>query len=549
MNKPLHTDDASSQGTVRVLARLPYVGGEQESVPEHSTYPFRATPVSFFSDPIRRGLALGVAVVLLLGVIWFIAGRGKKSEIASNAQNKPWETAVPRPDAPEAPAWSPPSVSLPSESVQSTQAQPFGAAGDSHLVTRSPLGFELPPGNGWGSPQENSLNTSSTQPSLTAGQPILAWENPQATQASPALPPVQTQMTPQYDVAPVNASGNSPTPWANAAGFAANSPGSTPMNPTPQGYASVAPAGPTAPSSAGPAQIVRNPYFNSQPVAQSANASPTQPAADFTASNNSWGQPVSATLPASWPTPVELQPPSAAVGPSAVIASRPNAPDFAQPATSPRVQNSISAAGYPQASQWNMPSTTAGSSVYSHASSVSSAAPQNTWGNSTSQLSSPGSPIPSIGGNPSNYGPYSNAVPGSQPAYQGSVGLQTPQQSPAYNGPSAGLWGDSRAMGPGQTVQPGQNQQAPVYPSTDSYRYYGPTSQPGTQQPHDNQVVPATYANPSWGNYLNGSGPSPMGPTAPTGRPQQQQAGTSADQLYPTTGQTGYNLYPTSVLR
>ncbi|GIX02532.1 MAG: hypothetical protein KatS3mg112_1469 [Thermogutta sp.] len=115
MNKPLHTDDAPSQGTVRVLARLPYVGGERETGPEQTAYPFRATPTSFFSDPIRRGLALGLAAVLLLGVIWFIAGRGKKSEIASNGQEKPWETAVPRPDAPEAPAWSPPSVSLPAE--------------------------------------------------------------------------------------------------------------------------------------------------------------------------------------------------------------------------------------------------------------------------------------------------------------------------------------------------------------------------------------------------------------------------------------------------
>ncbi|MBC7353414.1 MAG: hypothetical protein H5U08_13720 [Thermogutta sp.] len=546
MNKPLHTDDAPSQGTVRVLARLPYVGGERETGPEQAAYPSRATPTSFFSDPIRRGLALGLAAVLLLGVIWFIAGRGKKSEIASNGKEKPWETAVPRPDAPEAPAWSPPSVSLPAEGVQSTQAQPFGLAGDSQPVTRSPLGFELPPGNSWGSPQENPANTPAAQPPLTTGQPILTWENPQATQASPAPATMQAQMNAQYGVPPMNPSGNPSTPWANAAGFAANSPAATPMNPVSQGYASVAPAGPAAVSSAGSAQIVRNPYFNNEPVAQSVNVPSNQSAGDFTPGDTTRGQPVTATLPASWPTPVELQPPSAVNGPSAVIASRPNAPPFAQPTTPPSVQTPGSAAGYPQAGQWNVPS--ADSAAYSSGPSVSGSVPQNTWGNSAGQLPSPGSPIPSTGGNPSNVGLYSNGLPSSQPAYQGPVGVQTQPQSP-YKGPSAAVWGDSRTAVPAQPPQNGQNQQAPVYPSTDSYRYYGPTSQPGTQQPHDNQVVPAAYANPSWGCHLNSSTPSPMGPTAPTGRSQQQQAGTSADQLYPTTGQTGYNLYPTSVLR
>ncbi|MGB9689341.1 hypothetical protein [Thermogutta sp.] len=548
MNKPLHTDDAPSQGTVRVLARLPYVGRERETGPEQATYPFRATPTPFFSDPIRRGLALGVAAVLLLGVIWFIAGRGKKSEIASNGQDKPWQTAVPRPDAPEAPAWSPPSVSLPGEGVQSTQAQPFGLATDSQPVTRSPLGFELPPGNSWGSPQENPVNSPAIQPASTTGEPILAWENPQLTQGSPGPVAMQAQINSQYGMPPVSPSGNPSTPWANAAGFGANPPGPTPMNSTPYGYAGVAPVAPTAASPAGSGQIVRNPYFNNQPVAQSANVPLNQSAGDFTPGDNPWGQPVTATLPASWPTPVELQPPSTVSGPSVIVASRPNAPQFAQPSGSPTVPSSAPGTGYPQAAQWNLPSPTAGSSNYSNAPSASVDVPQNAWGNPMSQLPAPGHTLPSTGGNSLDGGLYSNGVRVSQSGYQGPVGTPGQQQSPAYNGPSATVWGDPRTAAPGQMLQPGQNQQGPSYPSTDSYRYYGPTSQPGAQQPHDNQVVPATYANPSWGNQMNAFAPGSTGATASPGS-SQRQVGTSTDQLYPTTGQTGYNLYPTSVLR
>lgn len=541
----------SREGTVRVLAKVPYVS-EDPAPSDAPGSPHRAPRPGFLtyflSDPVRRGLALGTAVTVLLGAVWFFATRDGK-QVAQNTGDKPWEAAVPRPDAPEAPAWNPAGNST-TAAVQSTQAQPLGASA-SYGPTKSPLGFDLPPGNGWG-PPEGAISAATpgdgNLPGTAGGLPILSWERP-SLPPSPVGPAdgLLTSSGPASQQGPVqSAPVEQALPWANATAYtsgtvASAAPG---ISPAPYSPAQVTPQ-------TGASGVVRNPYYES-PAIGSASPAPATAAGGWSSGGPNGPTP---GVPPGWPAPVSLQPPSNVQAPSMSIAAR--------PATGPGSGGFPSvAAGVPggplaspsaAATAWgNSPNTEGSLTSYSPSTYGS---PQTPWsgGGQVPQAMQPQVPgtsgfySPAPAANSSSWGAGGSAYPGTQ-AGPSAGPFSNVSPAPVYPTTSPGTWSlptpGSDAAAP---RVPGQ--ETPYYPSTDSFRSGRPATQPMNAAPADSQVVPATYANPNSRSTPIGTSPQP-GTTWDASRGSGTWPSTTpATQPYPAMGQAGYNLYPSSTLR
>lgn len=504
----------AQDSSVRVLARLPYV--REETMTEASPIaPMRSVYSTLFSDPIRRGLAIGVAVIMLLGVIWLFAGRGKK-EVASPTGGQDWQNAVPRPDAPEAPPWNAGQSAL-SENTQSTQAQPVDFAGSS-VATKSPLGFDLPPGNGWGSPSVGQFAPPGDANTVSQGSTVLSWERGAA--ASPAvvqsIPPVAGEMPPGVSSGFAQSQPGQSPPWVNAAGHGGITAGSGEI------------AG--RPSTAGPATanagVVRNPYVAQPPVwagdaGSTGQNTPVGYAAAVTAGQERLAMAPAAPAVSGWPAPVALQPPAS---PTAWQQSAP------APSYPPAPQGPYNNAGLPNASgvstQWNAPSENTNLFL-----GAGYAAP-----NYQGLSPAPGAqPAGVTAGHPATSSTYSGTVPEATTPFT--------QMPTGYPSTTPGGWNIPTGTQPAPQFIPNQDNQ--LYPSTDSYRSNRSSVPSQTLGASDSQVVPAAYANPQW-QAASVPGSSS---TAPAWRSNQTQSPAPSSQSYPTTGQNSYSLYPTATLR
>jgi len=534
MNRPHSSSSAQRpQPTLRVLGRLPYVAPASTETPNDAEPETTFTGVSFaMNDSVRRGLIYGLIAVAILGVTWYLVARKTdKSQLASKDSEKPWEVHVPRPDAPEAPAWGPYESGQPA--VQSAQAQqsPGGgpALGSATPTTKSPLGFDLPAGNGWGQPPF-SETTTNHYPNGMVG-PAYGTQQQNTTPAPQAY---QVQATPEslsagmpagsmptgspFPTQPSNATqAFAPTPpWANAAGqsFASQ----------PSGFAGdsqpVFQAGNPAQSPiAGAPTIVRNPYVTDvSPSVANGNPGTANPAAyspvpaanladagQYTPSN---GTAPNGTLPA-WSggtgEPGSYQA-------AAYLASRPGN-EWGVPPTSTPQQASAGNASNPQfPASWNQTNAYGSTALAPAGINQNATAPATMYGSS-------GYPQESWG--PAN-------------VQQPSNWNTTPPVSPA--------------VVPGWNLPASQPTSSPNYPGATNP--YSPSDRSNTMPAsgQDSQVVPATYANPA-----NGDPRLPQGSPYPTTHYPSTgwtpNASNPVPNQYPVTGQTGYGLYPSTTLR
>lgn len=534
----------SHEGTVRVLAKVPYVN-ENDAPQGAPSHPYRVARLGFLayllSDPVRRGLALGTAATLLLGTIWFFATRSRK-EVAQNPNSKPWEVAVPRPDAPEAPAWNP-TGSTGSESVQSTQAQPV-ATPASYGPTKSPLGFDLPPGNGWGAPEGTVATFGSGETNLVTspgGSPFLNWERP--APGGPMDGSVMASASSSQQVPSESAPMGQPLPWANAAGYPSQAAVSPVPGPSPAGYFP-GQAGTQADASG----VVRNPYYDA--------SGPHSTSVVQGAGSGNWSGVPGGTpgVPAGWPAPVSLQPP-ANPQPSLSLASRPaTGPVVGSfPTVGTGVSGGSVSAAPTAATGWGTPLN--GDGRLATYTAPSYASPQAPWAGAVQapqavqpQASSPaGSSQQAAFGSATAWRGVDSAYPATQAAPSAGQ-LPNAAPVPVYPSTSPGPWSLPTA-GSESTGPRAGGQEVPYYPSTDSFRSSPQSTQPLNAPPADPQVVPATYANP---NSRSGG----VGTSSPPAANWDFRRGATtwpsappASQPYPTTGQAGYNLYPSSTLR
>jgi len=524
MNRP-HSSSSSPQRpqpTLRVLGRLPYVA---PSSTETANVVEPEPPLAGFSftlnDSVRRGLIYGLIAVAILGVTWYLVARKTdKSEVASKDGEKPWEVHVPRPDAPEAPTWNPyDSTHPPVQSAQAQQSPDLGTAfGSTAPSTKSPLGFDLPPGNGWGQP---ALPESATgYPSGSAGAAYSEQQNTNSisqtyqVQATPDSPSAGVSSgSPFPNQASNSVQGLAPTPpWANAAGqpFAGQVSGfAGPPQPVGQ-------PGATAPSSVpGAPAIVRNPYV-----------------ADVNSSAAN-GMPGVANPAAYNPVP---------------------APNFAQAAPYLPSNGTAPSGTFPT---W---SGGTGEPNPNQATAYLASRPGNEWGSPTPQQTpavNPSSPQFPPSWSQNGYGntaltPAGANQNGSTPAtaYRSSGYPQENWDVPASQ-PSSGWNGVSPvspATVPGWNLPATQPPSAPSYPGPNTP--YAPADRsntwPATGQ--DSQVVPATYANPATGEpQLPQGSPYPTTHYPSTG--WTPNVSNPVPSQYPTTGHTGYGLYPSTTLR
>ncbi|MGQ9769716.1 MAG: hypothetical protein ACUVQG_04100 [Thermogutta sp.] len=541
MNRPYTSSKTQrTKPTLRVLGRLPYVA----SSPEESTMvsdPAPAPEKGLFdlTDPIKRGLLLGVGVVAILGVTWvFIGRKSSKTELANRDSTPAWEVQTPRPDAPEAPAWNPNEVASQSP-VQLAQAQASpgfdGLFSYPTSETKSPLGFDLPPGNGWGEPlsQENTP----VYPPNAAGSPG-SWQQPTVGQP---LPSSQAQTSfeavPELGIAsplvnrPVlQASAPAPVPpWVNAAGQpgAAQPAGFVAEDYSPVPVQPVAQSG--MPSSPG---VLHNPYVGdpnpavSEAYPNPAN-SPAYPVTSVNAFSNSGqfsssgtGQRGYERSPASvWSTTRSQQPAQPA---EAYFASRPG-------------------------NQWATPAPS------------TSHNPSHAWQLNPAYPNAPQSPVANWD-QPNQLGNTPPAPAGaSQPGVVANSGVPSPRYPQATypqgnwnlpGGQQPANWGNVPVVSPAapaSNVAPGQPAQTPSYPATPNPLSPADRSNALPATTGDSQVVPATYARPTPPSPPASQGWSPAGAYPSTGTTASGVS--AAPSQYPSTGQTGYGLYPATTVR
>lgn len=544
MNRP-HTSSQTqrTKPTLRVLGRLPYVASSPEdSTPVSDPAPATDEGLFVLTDPIKRGLVLGVAVVAILSITWyFVSRKSGNSELADKHSDQAWEVQTPRPDAPEAPVWNPngDAGQSPIQSAQAQAAPGFdGLFSDSTSVTRSPLGFELPPGNGWGQPSLQEDAPIYPNNATIAAASANSWQQPAAGQALPSYQ-AQTGLEPAAGVGTTSplasqsalqfATSAPPPPWVNAASQPS---GTQPAGFVTETYSAVPARAPVQSAIPGSPAVVRNPYVGeassqvSDPLANPANA-PPYPAMPVTAFSNSGqfspggtGQRGYESSPASgWPTTANQQPAQPAQA-------------YAQPAEAYLASRS--------ANQWGTAAPTSGwqpNVAYPNAPQGQGA----TW-DQANRLGN--APLAPIGGNQTvaaNNGFASPTYP--QATYpQGNWNIPGGQQPTG--------WGDSAVAPsavPAWNVPPGQPPQAPSYPSTPSPLSPMERSNTAPSVGGDSQVVPATYARPTPTSVSASQGWSPRGvyPSAGT----TASGVSAAPSQYPSTGQTGYGLYPATTVR
>jgi hypothetical protein len=529
MNRPQPSSQIQRpQPTLRVLGRLPYVAppSDESTMVSEAESPTMGSPL-FVTDSVKRGLIYGLVALTILAATWyFVSRKSGKTELAKNGDNT-WEVQPPRPDAPEAPTWNPYGEAGPSV-IQAAQAQnssgPASSLTSSTPTVRSPLGFELPPGNGWGQP--SSPDSAVSYPSDASGV-VNSWQpnmgqSPASHQAQTSFDAIQGNVgaiSPFPNPSALQPAGSAPVPpWANAAGQA---PATQPAAYTAESYPAAASQNPVQPAMPGSPAVVRNPYVISEtPATGNSFASPVNPAvypaapANVVSGAGSYSPAGTGPMncgpatPNGWPTAASEQ---GAQQAEAYLASRPGN-QWGTPSPSSTWQ---AGAAYPTAPQ-------SPASGWDQTRSYGTIQPTSVGGNQAVSLPSGGYPSPTY-----PQGNW-NLPSGQQPSGWNESSL-VPPTAPAWNIPT------------------GQPAQSPNYPTSPGS--FSPVDRSNTlpNTSGDSQVVPATYARStptdvsmSQGSYPTSLYPSTNGPS---------NAVNTAPAQYPSTGQTGYGLYPATTLR
>ncbi|MGQ9604965.1 MAG: hypothetical protein ACUVTW_02115 [Thermogutta sp.] len=366
-----------------VITKLPDLSGPDSELNEFETISYGG--FAMWEKPVWRGLALGGVVIVLLAAVWFFSGRGRNNSGGMTDSEGRWQTPVPQPDAPEAPRWnsnlaSSPNSAQPGTGQQGPPGWNWSTPGHStpfaqtETPTKSPLGFDLPPGNRWG---DSAGMDVGSHPSGVPAQQSYAQAGtalPVPSYAPQGIPASAAQQTAWIDPASTWPSSSQPSQpsqslqpsWANAA--------SSNM-PEPQPTAAT-----QAPSSEGQPYTVQNPYYQAwqgtpgvaqQPGGSQNPSLPSAPSAGMSASVPTWGlaSPQAATpaMPTTYPQSPYAQSNAPSYG-------YPAASPYASPAAEERLAFRGSQAGpassatnyvpayspglnYPQAPTWNTDAT------------------------------------------------------------------------------------------------------------------------------------------------------------------------------------------------
>ncbi|NMC19265.1 MAG: hypothetical protein GYA33_02495 [Thermogutta sp.] len=263
-----------------VLTELPDLSRPEADLEEIRTISYGG--FAMWEKPVWRGIALGGVVIVLLAAVWFFSSRGGNDSGGVTDSAGRWQVPVPQPEAPEAPRWdsnltSAPNSPQPAAGQQTstawagwnTPSSPASFA-QGETPSKSPLGFDLPPGNRWG--DSVGMDASSHPTGMTPEQPYYqpATTLPVPSYAPQGVPASAPQQTAWSDPAP---SQPSPSPaqqasWANAAA-------NTLSQSQPTG-------GVQAPVQDGQPFTVQNPYYQSW--------TGTQAAAQYQAENTNASQ-------------------------------------------------------------------------------------------------------------------------------------------------------------------------------------------------------------------------------------------------------------------
>lgn len=284
--------------------------------------------------PVWRGVALGSVVIVLLAAVWFFSGRGRNDSGGVTDSNGRWQVPVPQPDAPEAPRWGSDLTSSP------TSAQPgvgqatatawdgwnspstAGPVAQTAAPSKSPLGFDLPPGNRWG---DAAITDAGSPPTGMAAQQQYA-------------PPGAALPVPSYAPQGVSAFASRPPAWNDPASSQPPLPAAQQpswANAASNNFSETPSAGAGQPSvQDGQPYTVQNPYYQPwtgpQAVAQNssgyANSTPS--------SGPTWAAPSSQTAAPTMPT---TYPQGAYSQASAQSYGYPATPPYASPAVDERV--------------------------------------------------------------------------------------------------------------------------------------------------------------------------------------------------------------------
>ncbi len=411
--------------------------------------------------PVWRGIALGGVVIVLLAAVWFFSGRGRNDSGGVTDSNGRWQVPVPQPDAPEAPRWGSDLTSSPTSAqpgVGQTAATAWdgwnspstaGPTAPTAAPTKSPLGFDLPPGNRWGevatadagSPP-TGMHTQQAYAHPNAALPVPSYA-PQGVSAFASQPPAWDEPASSQPPPPAN---QQPS-WANAA---SNNFSATPSAGAAQ--ASVADGQP---------YTVQNPYYQPWTGGQAVAQYPAANADSTPSSGPTWAAPAPQVAPPNMPT---TYPQGAYSQASAQAYGYPAPSPYASPAVDERVafrgsgRDSGSAdAGYvpaysPNLNRLNAPSwnrDAAPNSAYPASSGEASA-----WGRPADPSS------PASGGQPQVVDP---AVVRADYA-----GTSAPVATgyPAVPNPSAPSYTPAPSSNPSPYYYPSTSGSAPVYPQT-----------------------------------------------------------------------------------
>lgn len=444
-----------------VLTELPDLSRPETDLDEIGTISYGG--FAMWEKPVWRGIALGGVVIVLLAAVWFFSGRGRNDSGGMTDSAGRWQVPVPQPDAPEAPRWDANAASPGNSAQAEAGQQAWGGWNHSNNAaafpqpetpSKSPLGFDLPPGNRWGD------STATNEGQLPTGMtPQQSYAQPGAALPVPSYPPQgipagsqQTAWSGPGSQQPEFAQAPQPS-WANAA-----SSGTRDLQ---------ANGNATAPAQDGQPYTVQNPYYQPWAGAQTVAQSPA---------GNGEAAPSGAMPPAStWPVP------SSQAAPPNMPATYPQSryaqantqtygysaqPSYASPGAEERVafrggngDSAPATAGYvpayspnlnrPGAPSWNADAAT--NSAYPDSTSGAPA-----WGQPT---------------NPS----LPAAVPGSQPQVVDPAVIRADYSrtsaptagaypsSPTATGPA---YAPAASANPSPYYYPSTSGNAPVYPQT-----------------------------------------------------------------------------------
>lgn len=430
-----------------------------------------------WEKPVWRGIALGGVVIVLLAAAWFFSGRGRNGSGGMTDSEGRWQVPVPQPHAPEAPRWNSHLTSS-SNSAQSVAGQQAPSGWDwsssgnpssfvqTEAPTKSPLGFDLPPGNRWGDSAGTDLGSHPT--SMPAQQPYTQSGTtlPVPSYAPQGIPVSAAQQTAWSDPASTWPSSSQPSQpsqslqpsWANAASSNMPEPQST--------------AATQAPFSEGRPYTVQNPYYqawNGAPaVASQSGVSdtpllPSAPPSGVSTSAPTWGL----------PSPQAATPAMPATYPQGSYAQA-NAPSYRYPTASPYASSAADERVAFRESQ-SGPGFAAGN--YVPAYSPSSNRPQAPIWNTDATMNSA---YPASPNGASGWGsPMDPSVPGAAPGTQPQVvdpavvradysrtGAPVAAGTPSATNPPAPKYVPAQSGNPAPYYYPSTTGSTPGYPQT-----------------------------------------------------------------------------------